>query len=266
MERDTDPSVHSVQKAISILKAFTISEPELGVNELSRRVGLHKSTVSRLLWTLERESMVERNPETDKFRLGVELIALAGLVIKHADVRQAARPHLRWLAESTEETVNLAVLNGEEAMNVEQVASPRMVKNMGWVGRHTPLHCTSTGKVLLAYMPEEQVERLLARPLPYFTRSTITEPDRLRLELSKVREQGFAVGNEELEEGLNAVAAPIRDHEGAVVAAISVSGPSYRVSPNRFPELSGLVKEAANRIAGQLGYGGNRLWAGERFR
>ncbi|MCL4371329.1 MAG: IclR family transcriptional regulator [Chloroflexi bacterium] len=254
MDKAPDSSVQSVQKAISILKAFSIQEPELGVNELSRRVGLHKSTVSRLLSTLEHAALVERNPVTDKFCLGVGLIPLAGLVISHADVRRAARAPLRWLAETTEETINLAVLDGEQVINVEQIPSSRLVKNIGWVGRRSPLHCTSTGKVLLAHMPEGKVDSVLAGPLTSFTPSTITDPIRLREELTKIRDGGFAVGHEELEEGLNAVAAPVRDYEGRVVAAVSVSGPSYRVSPDRFPALSGLAKEAANRIASQLGY------------
>jgi DNA-binding IclR family transcriptional regulator len=254
MDRNPDPSIQSVQKAISILKAFTIHDPELGVNELSRRVGLHKSTVSRLLSTLEQAALVERDAATDKYRLGVELIALAGLVISHADVRTVSRGHLRWLAELTEETVNLAVPDGTYVINVEQIPSSRLVRDIGWIGRRSPLHCTSTGKVLLAHMPTWEIDKVLAGPLAGFSPSTITDPDRLRGELSKVLEQGFAIGQEELEEGLNAVAAPVRNHEGRVVAAVSVSGPSYRVSPGRFTELSGLVKEAADRVSRQLGY------------
>lgn len=253
MDKVSDASVQSVQKAISILKAFTISEPELGVNELSRRVGLHKSTVSRLLYTLEQAGLIERNPETEKCRLGIELIALAGLVLTHADVRRAARADLRWLAEVTEETINLAVLDGDQVMNVEQIPSPRMVKDVGWVGRRTWLHCTATGKVLLAHLPEATVDRFLAQPMPRFTRLTIVDAAQLRAELAKVRRDGYALGQEELEEGLNAVAVPIRNHLGEVVAAVSVSGPSYRVSPDRVPELSKLVGEAARRISVQIG-------------
>ncbi len=254
LEDTSNASVESVQKAISILKAFNVTEPELGVNELSRRVGLHKSTVSRLLYTLEQGGLIERNPENGKCRLGVALIGLAGLVLSHADVRRAARVHLQWLAEATDETVNLAILDGEVALNVEQIASSRMVKNIGWLGRRTPLHCTSTGKVLLAHMPEPLVEQYLAQPLQRHTRFTITDAVQLREMLSKIHRDGYATGLEELEEGLNAVAAPVRDHQARVVAAVSASGPSYRVSPERLPELAELVKEAGERISAQLGY------------
>lgn len=250
----SNASVESLQKAISVLKAFTITEPELGVNELSRRLGLHKSTVSRILFTLEQGGLIERNPETGKCRLGVGLIALAGLVIRHTEVREAARLHLQWLADTTGETVNLTVLDGDEAINLEHIPSPRMVKHIGWVGRRTPLHCTSTGKLLLAHMPKDLIERHLAKPLHIHTRFTITDADRLREMLARIRQEGYAVGQEELEEGLNAVAAPVRDHQGRVVAAVSVSGPSYRVSPERFPELAEQVREGGRRISTQLGH------------
>jgi IclR family acetate operon transcriptional repressor len=247
-------SIQSVQRAIAILKAFSIDRPELGVNELSRKLGLHKSTVSRLLSTLEQGGLVEQNLETGKFRLGVGLICLAGLVVTYKDVKMAAGPYLRQLAEMSRETVNLAIMDGEQVVNIEQVASPHIVKDLGWVGRRTPLHSTSTGKVLLAHLRKEEIEGHLARELLRFTDKTITDPTQLRKELRKIREQGYAVGQEELEVGLNAIAAPIRGHEGTVIAAVSVSGPSYRVSPQKIPILAELVKQAAKQISRQLGY------------
>jgi DNA-binding IclR family transcriptional regulator len=147
--------IKSVEKAIAILKAFTIERPELSVTELSQELILHKSTVSRLLSTLEEGNLVEQNPETGKYRLGVALIGLGALVIAHTDVREIARSLLRQLAQETQETVNLAVLDGDEVINIEQMLpETRQVKNIGWVGRRTPLHCVATGKVLLAYQPQ----------------------------------------------------------------------------------------------------------------
>jgi IclR family KDG regulon transcriptional repressor len=147
--------IKSVEKAIAILKAFTIERPELSVTELSQELILHKSTVSRLLSTLEEGNLVEQNPETGKYRLGVALIGLGALVIAHTDVREIARSLLRQLAQETQETVNLAVLDGDEVINIEQMLPDRrQVKNIGWVGRRTPLHCVATGKVLLAYQPQ----------------------------------------------------------------------------------------------------------------
>jgi len=248
-------SIQSVERAIAILTAFDIDKPELGVIELSKMLALHKSTVSRLLATLEKGGLVEQNPVTGKYRLGVTLIGLAGLVVALADVRKIARPLLRQLAEETQETVNLAVLDRGEVTNIEQMLpNKRQVKNIGWVGRRTPLHCVSTGKVLLAYQPEEEIDRIIAQGLLRCTDKTTTDPRRLREELVKVRQQGYATGLEELEEGLNAVAAPVRDHTGKVIAVISVSGPSYRVSPQKIPELVELVKQTAKQLSRQLGY------------
>ena len=247
--------IKSVERAIALLKAFDIDKPELGVTELSRVLGLHKSTVSRILATLERGGLVEQNPETGKYRLGVALIGLGALVVAHADVREIARPLLRRLAEETQETVNLAVLDGDEVINIEQMLpDKRQVKNIGWVGRRTPLHCVSTGKVLLAYLPEEEIERILAKGLSRRTDKTITDPGRLRKELVKIRQQGYATGLEELEEGLNAVAAPVRNHDGKVIAAVSVSGPSYRVSLENIPKLAKLTIRTAEEISRRLGF------------
>ncbi|MBC7251198.1 MAG: IclR family transcriptional regulator [Anaerolineae bacterium] len=255
MKKSRGSVIRSVEKAIAILKAFSMEKPELSVTELSQQLALHKSTVSRLLTTLEKGGLVEQNPETGKYRLGVVLIGLAGLVVAHADIREIARPLLRQLAQETQETVNLAVLDGDEVVNIEQILpDKRQVKNIGWVGRRTPLHCVSTGKILLAYQPSEEIERIITKGLSQRTDKTITDPDQLREELANIRRQGYATGLEELEEGLNAVAAPVRNHDGEVVAAVSVSGPSYRVSPERIPALAQLAMRTTEEISRQLGF------------
>jgi len=248
--------VKSVRRAVAILRCFSLNEPELGVTELSRRLDVHKSTVSRLLSTLEAEGLVDRNPETGRYRLGVGLIGLAGLVMLHADLRQAARPCLHQLAEQAQETVNLAVRDQDSAINVEHVVPHgRRVLNIGWVGRSTPLHASSTGKVLLAYLPEEELAALLREPLVPFTEHTITDAQALRGELAIVRQRGYATGLEELEIGLNAIAVPVRDHSGQVIATVSVAGPSYRFSRERiFGAAVDQVTACAERISHALGY------------
>jgi IclR family transcriptional regulator, acetate operon repressor len=248
--------IQSVEKAVEILYAFDHNAPELGVMELSRRLDLHKSTVSRLLATLERSNLVERNSETGKFRLGVGLIALAGQVVRHADLRTAARPYLEELAQRCRETANLVVLHQEMCMNVEQfVPADRQVKDIGWVGRRTPLHATSTGKVLLAFTPAAMRDQLIAgRPLVEYTPRTIMDVVLLKEELARVGHQGYALGLEELEVGLNSVAAPVRDHTGAVVAAASLSGPTYRLTGELLPDLTSHVLETASLISRALGW------------
>src|SRR3954453_6344580 len=218
--------IQSVQRAAAVLKAFDRAAPELGVTELGRKVHLHKSTVSRLLATLELEGLVERVPGTEKYRLGFEFVRMAGQVTHFNDVRAAARPVLDALVEASGETINLAVLDGDEVINVEQTSGPHMVGMANWVGRRTPLHCVANGKVLLAFRPDAEIERLVAQPLARFTDRTIVDPEQLRAELARVRASGYAVALGEIEQGLNAVAAPIRTGAlgagGDVVAAVSI--------------------------------------------
>jgi DNA-binding IclR family transcriptional regulator len=254
---DVDESgalIQSVQRAAALLKAFDNGPAELGVAELSRKTRLHKSTASRLLATLEREGLLERVPGTGQYRLGFMLVRLAGQVTHFGDMRAAARPILLELAEASRETVHLAVLAGDEVVNVEQIASPHMVGLGNWLGRRTPLHCVANGKALLAFQPEPAIERVLSAELPRFTERTIADPERLRAELAAVRRRGYATALGEIEEGLNAVAAPIRDAGGHVVAAVSVSGPAYRVMAKRVAELAAMTVAAAGQISVRLGY------------
>jgi IclR family acetate operon transcriptional repressor len=257
VDREEKPrrGVETVRRAIALLRCYSLEHPELGVTELSHRLKVHKSTVSRLLSTLQSESLVIKNPETGRYRLGVGLIELASLAMLDSDVRSIARPMLSKLAEETNETVNLAVLDGHEVVNVELIQPlARRVSNYGWVGRRTPLHASSTGKALIADLPESSWDEVLAGPLTEYTEHTITDPDALRAELMRVRKLGYAMGLEELEIGLNAVAAPVCDHAGQVVAAVSTAGPSYRLSRELIEHsVASRVIECANRIADGLG-------------
>jgi IclR family acetate operon transcriptional repressor len=246
-------SVQSIERAIAILKAFSLEKEELGVTELSQRLNLHKSTVSRLLASLQREGLVEENHVTRKYRLGVALVTLGGLVLQRLDVSQVARPLMQALADTTQETVSLAVRDREEVVTIAQFPSPQPVKHIGWAGRRVPFHCTSTGKVLLAYLPMAEQKAIIARGLPRYTPNTLTSSDLLYRELTRVREQGYAVSQEEFETGLNEVAAPIRDHTQGVVAAISVSGPAFRLSMERFSTVASHAQQAALTLSLQLG-------------
>lgn len=255
MAERSGTGLQSVERAIAILKAFSTEKPERGVGELSRELGLHKSTVSRLMTTLERGGLLSRNPETQRYRLGIDLIGLAAQVIRYADLREVARPLLRTMAEDCQESVNLVVLDSGKVVNLEQFVPPtRQVKNIGRVGRRMSPHCTAAGKVLLAHLPREELQQTLTGELERFTDHTITDPSELRDDLVQVRQQGYAIAQEELEEGLNAAAAPIRDHTGRVVAAVGVAGPAYRVTPERLPELAAQLQEVTGQISAWLGY------------
>ena len=255
MAGQSSSTVQSVERAIVILKSFSHEKPERGVNELSRELGLHKSTVSRLMKTLVDGGLLSRSPETKRYRLGVDLIGLATQVVSYIDVREVAHPFLQRLAEACQETVNLSVLDDGQVVNLEQfVPRARRVKNIGRVGRRMRSHCTAAGKVLSAFLPDDQLDRILADKLERFTPNTITDPRVLCQELIQVREQGYATSKEELEKGLNVVSAPVYDHTGQVSSAISVAGPAYRLPAELLPELAALVMDTARQISEQLGH------------
>jgi DNA-binding IclR family transcriptional regulator len=252
LTRPRKQKIQSVQRAAAILRAFGGGAPELGVGELSRQLALHKSTVSRLLSTLEYEGLVERVEPGDKYRLGFEFARLAGKVPHFADLRTVARPLLHSLARAANETVHLAVRDGDSVINLEQISGAHLVRDTNWVGRRTPFHCVANGKALLAYFSASDVERLTAGPLTRFTPRTITDRAGLRRELEWVRRHGYAQARGEVEEGLNAVAAPVFDPRGHIVAAVSVSGPAYRLRPSLMRALGELTKSYAAQISMRL--------------
>ena len=222
--------------------------------EISRRLGLHKSTVSRILSTLEHEGLVNQNPQTTKYRLGLGLISLAGVALGRLDVRGAAQPYLNHLVEVTQETINVTVLDGLECVNVERVASPKPIRYVGWIGRRTPLHCTAAGKVILAYTPPEQREALIQLPLPRYTDNTIIDKAVLEKALAQVCRDGYATAQEEFEEGFSAIAAPILNHRCEVVGAIAVSGPTYRLSSEQFESFVESLLETTGKASAELGF------------
>jgi IclR family acetate operon transcriptional repressor len=245
----------SVARAVAILQAFDESRIELGVTKLSQLTGIDKSTVYRLLNDLQQAGLIEQNPETSKYYPGFGLVRLAGLALRHLELPDIARPHLRELAKLSQETVNLSIsTNGNKIINIEGVTSPRMVRNVGWIGREMPIHAVSGGKVMMAYLPDERMDQILAGELERFTEHTITDPARLREELEQIRQVGYGIAEEELEVGLSAVAAPIRNHEGQVAAIISVSGPAFRLPRERLIELGITTKQTADAISKQMGY------------
>jgi DNA-binding IclR family transcriptional regulator len=239
--------VQSADKALAILAAFNEARPDVGVSELAGELGMHKSTVSRLLATLERRGLVRR--EGDRFLPGFELARLGGLAVRGLALVATARASLERLAGETGETVNLAVRDGDGALNVHQVQSDHLIGVADWTGRALPLHATANGKVLLAFG-----EGGGPRTLFPLTQNTITTREALEAELQRTRDAGFAVALEELEVGLHAVAAPVFDCFGECVAAISVSAPAYRLPERDLPATGELCITAAAEISERLGF------------
>lgn len=246
----------AVRRAIAVLKAFSDQTPEMGVTEVSRKVVLHKSTVYRLLSAFEDEGLIARNPETGKYRLGPELIVLGEQVLRHTEVHRVALPFLRELAEKSGETVDLEVLSGGNVVTIEEIAGRHVVAAAGAIGMPWAAHATSNGKILLAHEPAEKQRQILSRTLRRFTPRTMTDPKAVARELAKVREQGYAISFGELEEHLVAIGLPIRGRNGDAVAAVSISGPDTRLTPDKLPGFLRLGLETCARISARLGYHG----------
>ncbi len=255
MVSKSTPPVQSVARAIAILKSFSHEHPEMGVGQISRQLGLPKSTVFRLLSTLEAGGLISQDPATSSYRLGVELISLASYVLEYGNLRSSAQPKLRELGEIIRETVNLTILDQCDAVNIEQYVPPgRLVMRVGWVGRRMPANTVSSGKAILAYLPNDMQVSLLKGKLPGRTANSITDSKTLLRELEEIRVQGYATAFEELEEGLNALSAPIFDHRGQVIASVSVSGPAYRLTPERIEQIAPDVIKTALEISKKQGY------------
>ncbi len=244
--------VQSVERALTILDILARTG-EAGVTDIATEIGVHKSTAFRLLAALENSGLVEQVGERGKYRLGMGILRLAGATTARLDVVQEARPICRALAAATGETVNIAVLAGGSALYVDQVAGGSSLQAHNWVGQHIPLHATSNGKVLVSELSDAELAATLG-PLAAHTRTTITSRRALKAELVRVREQGYAVAVDELEEGLAAVAAPIRNAHGDIVASLSLSGPTFRLGDERIAAVLPQLRESADEVSHRLGW------------
>lgn len=236
------------------MRSFTEAEPELSVMELSRRLGLHKSTVSRMLSTLQHEGLMDQNPETGKYRLGLGLVPLAGVALGRLNARAAAQPYLDELVTTTRETINVTVLDGRDCVCIELANSPQPIRYMGWIGRRTPLYCTASGKVLLAYMHPVERTAVLPASLPALTAHTLTNHTQLEQSLAQVCQDGYAIVHEEFEEGFSSIAAPLHNHQGKVVAALAISGPTYRLNGGVIGGFVAPLLATTAKISADLGY------------
>jgi len=258
MKQISYPGTQAVRRSVGLLKAFTADKPQRGLAELARAVGLNKTTAFRLLAALEGEGMVERTPAGDAYRLGPELLLLAGRAGGSHDLRAAARSELESLAHATRETATLEVLVGRQTLILDEATGGHMVGARPSLGTSWPAHATSTGKVLLAHLEGERRAAALRGSWPALTPRTVTGAGALGRALARVRAQGFAIAQEELEPGFVAVAAPVRDASGAVVAALSVGGPKARLAGEALRACTRRVTAAAQRVSMQLGDVGPR--------
>lgn len=242
-------AIQSVDRSLAILEH--LSGGASSVSEVAEALGIHKSTAFRLLATLETRGFVTQEAERGKYRLGMTLVHLAATVTADLDLGRLARPICKALSETAQETVNLAVLEQNQVINIDQVIGSSGVVSVNWTGRRNPIHCTSTGKVLLAYLPD--TKKYLENLEPC-TKYSVTDAKKLEEQLGDIHTHGYGFTIEELELGLSAVAAPIWSAKNDVIAAVCISGPSYRITKERITELGELTKKAGLEISEKLGF------------
>ena len=252
---DSPYQVQVLDRALGILDLLADESLELGPSEVSELTGLHKSTVHRLLQVLERHRLIEKIAQNGKYRLGLKLFELGSKAIAQLDLRGRARRYLERLVLETGETAHICVLNEDRMLSIANVESPRTLRTPSTVGRRTPLHCTSVGKAFLALLPEDEQNELIKKlKLTAYTRHTLTKPARLKAELKLIRQLGYAMDDEEFEEGLKCIGSPVMDYSGRVVAAMSVAGPTFRLTDERIPAVARSVIRAASDLSAELGY------------
>ncbi|MDH7489680.1 MAG: IclR family transcriptional regulator [Anaerolineae bacterium] len=247
-------NVRAIERSIDILSCFDDEAPEKTIAEIASAVGLPRPTTLRLLSTLASGGLVERTADGGRYRLGPHLITLGIRVVDRLEVRRLARPVMLALEERFEETCDLGIFSADEVLYLEIVPSRHALRLAGSPGIRSPAHCTASGKVFLAHLPPERLAQILSRPLKPYTANTITSPERLLEELEEVRIRGYAVDDQELNPGVRAVSAPIRDRAGHVVAALGMPGPVERMTSERMSEIGEALVEAGETISARLGY------------
>lgn len=246
--------LETVDRALQVLQAFDSHGQELTVSELAGRLDIHRSSASRLAGTLADRCFLERVPGSEAFRLGPEVARLGMLAVGWRDIVAEARRPMDDLAERVGEAVVLSVLDGDQTLDIAQIDGPHRIGARQWSGQRSPLHASSDGKIFLAFCDVDPDRLVLDRRTPH----TITSVRKLRAEIERVRAQGWSVARGEFEEGLQGAAAPVWDHLDRCVAALSVSGPEYRLSEKQLPEIAHEVRSAAEEISARMGHMGSR--------
>lgn len=247
--------VTAVHRAINILNELSQTDHGLRLTDISIRTQLAKPTVHRLLQTLMHRALVEFEPETQHYQLGPRILEYGLRRLQRLELRQVALPFMRQLRDETLETVTLSVVMGNERQYVEQLESPREVRQTIELGRRVPLHAGGSGKAILAFFTEDRLEQYLSEvTLHSFTPHTINDPAVLRAELERVRQRGFSYSIQERQTGAATVAAPIMNGKGEVEGCLSVSGPYQRFTPDKIEDYGALVRNAARNISRQLGW------------
>jgi DNA-binding IclR family transcriptional regulator len=254
MKDPTDYNVRAVERALQIMGCFDDEHPERGISDIAQAVGLHKATAHRIVTTLVNYGYLERVEEGQKYRLGLELPSLGYKVLRRMDLRREAIPFMKQLVVEWDETCDLSIFDQGEVFYIEIVRGTRALTISAAVGQRLPAHATASGKLFLAYLPDDQVNKLLSKPMDAFTEKTVTTAEGLRKQLEEIRRRGYAIDYEEFEHGVCAIAAPIFNRGGNIIAAIGGPSPMSRMTPDRVAQIAEAFKEAGKGISYRMGY------------
>jgi DNA-binding IclR family transcriptional regulator len=245
-------SVRAVERALDVLLCFTQQTPELTMTQIADQIGIHKSTVHRLLATLEQKRFIQRDRDTGFYRLGIRLVQMAYLTLEQNDLRRLAAPFMHRLCDQYEENIDLAVLDDNDVVFINIFEGSHRVKLAAAIGQRLPAFATASGKAILGFLPEKMVRQIVQRGMPQLTPFTLSTLDGLIENLKTVRERGFAISEQELEEQINAVSAPIFDQGKNPIASIAVAGPAYRLPLERMLAITPNLVATANEISQEV--------------
>jgi len=256
MAKSSENTVQSIDRVIDILEALAEEKGVCGITALSKKTGLHKSTVHRLLNTLLQRGYIEKEPGNDNYQLGMKILFLGSAILDRMDIRRIAKPFLEELSKLTKEVVHLAILDNGETVYIDKVEGTNSsIRMYSQIGKRGPVHCTGVGKVLLSGLSDSEVEGiLLEKGMEKYTENTITDIAAFKAHLKEVRQRGYALDEREHEEGIRCAAVPIRDLKGRIIAAISVSGPIMRFTEERVKDLISQLIKASEDISYQFGH------------
>jgi IclR family KDG regulon transcriptional repressor len=253
MEREN--MVKSVSRALDIINIVSSEKDGLGVTEIAKQMDINKSSVYRILSTLVQYGYMEQDEETSRYKLGYKFLELSSKLLESIDLRKEAKPYLQELEKETNEVIHLVVYDQGEVIYIEKLEGTETLRMHSKVGKRAPMHCTAVGKAILAHLPSNVVHDILERKgMPRHTDKTITDQDEFLKELAQVKQKGYALDLEENEYGIRCIAVPIFDHAGKVIAAVSISGPTIRMTDERIEQLQERMRQIGKQISARLGY------------
>lgn len=254
MKDQSEYNVRAVERALQILDCFDDENPIRGVSEIAQAVDLHKATTHRIVTTLLNFGYLERADDDQRYRLGLKLAGIGFKVIGRMDLRREAIPYMTQLVEQWDEVCDLSIFDEGRVFYVEVLRGSHALTISAAIGQRLPAYCTASGKLFLAYLSPEEVDTLLSEPLRAYTGNTITSKNALRQQFDTIRIQGYSLDDEELEAGIRAIATPIRNHTGDIIAAISIPGPTRRMTDDRIPQITSALIASAQAISHRMGW------------